>query len=64
MTVDHHHAEMIKVAVIGSTGAVASRTLAEWNIIISFLVGVSTLIYVLIKIYYTLKHNGRPPSED
>lgn len=54
--------EIAKVSTVGLGGWFATLTLERVNLVISLCVGTATLAYVLLKIYYVVKHRGKSPD--
>lgn len=51
--------EIIKVAGVGVSGWFATLTLERVNLLVSLCVGIATLTYILIKIFYVIKNHGK-----
>ena len=56
-------ADIAKVGMAGTSGGIATMALSDVSAVVSIAVGAITFCYVAAKLYYLLKHEGKPPRE-
>lgn len=55
--------EGARVGGVGLLGLIASMTLADVSVLVSIFVGLATLAYILSKLYFLFKNEGRSRDE-